>query len=76
MKGVFIDAIVFFKFRLPPHPLSFSALSFHKLSYKRTLEIRIKLAITSRSDYSRCRMRSGIYSHVIDTKNIVYKIGI
>ncbi len=28
MKAVFIDAIVNFKFRLPPHPLSFSALSF------------------------------------------------
>ncbi len=32
MKAVFIDAIVNFKFRLPPHPLSFSALSFHTLN--------------------------------------------
>ncbi len=32
MKAVFIDAIVYFKFRLPPHPLSFSALSFHILN--------------------------------------------
>ncbi len=39
-------------------------------------EIKIKLSITSCSDYSRCRMRPGIYSHVIETKIIVYKIGI
>ncbi len=32
-----------------------------------------KLAITSRSDYSRCRMRSGIYSHVIETQILCIK---
>ncbi len=31
-KAVFIDASVNFKFRLPPHPLSFSVLSFHTLN--------------------------------------------
>ncbi len=32
MKAGFIDAIVNFEFHLPPHPLSFSALSFHTLN--------------------------------------------
>ncbi len=32
MKAVVIDSIVNFEFRLPPHPLCFSALSFHTLN--------------------------------------------
>ncbi len=34
------------------------------------------IADSENQNKTRCRMRSGIYSHVIETKMIVYKIGI